>query len=579
MRLLSRCAASSRSRLGAPLVALLLFALVWAGCDSGDSGMDDMMEEPSQTLAQIVSETSTLSTLAAALDATGQTAALQDENATFTVFAPANVAFENVDVESLVNNPDLTEGLINYHLVVGEALTASDLEGRESVTTVEGQELPIGSQNGTLTVGGFPVSQADVEANNGVAHVIDGVLVPDSFPRRLSYDLPAQSNSGAIPDGVGATITFWEAGATQTIVTLELTDGPTGVNVSHPAHIHDGNASQGGDIAFYLSPLDGTNANNANDGTSARVIDRSFDELASFNGYANIHESVANLQNVVSQGNVGSNATGTFGAGLKLVETPGETAYTLSANANAGTAAPSGIPGEVRFLQLTETLTLATVRLDPDNNGVYEDGATGANVSHPGHIHAGSAGSGGDIQYYLSPIDGTDAAAKSSKIINLPYSDVTTFDGYVNVHESAENLQNVVSQGNIGVNAGGGEGNPADVTITINNVGASAWEVTDVQGASGIVVGGQNPTITLTVGTRYRFVNNGGSAHPLGFQDSGGSYLLNQNGSGSLEGDASIGYQEDGDGVTFTYTQSLANAVATYRCSIHSAMEGSIQTN
>ena len=147
---------------------------------------------------QIIGNTDNRSTLAAALQATGQNAVLDDDATTSTVFAPANAAFDNIDVQSLTDTPDLTRDLLNFHIVQGEALTASDLEGRQSVTTVEGQELSIGSQDGMLTVGGIPVSQADVEASNGVAHVIGGVLVPDSFPRRTSDDLAAQSNAGAI---------------------------------------------------------------------------------------------------------------------------------------------------------------------------------------------------------------------------------------------------------------------------------------------------------------------------------------------------------------------------------------------
>jgi plastocyanin len=184
------------------------------------------------------------------------------------------------------------------------------------------------------------------------------------------------------------------------------------------------------------------------------------------------------------------------------------------------------------------------------------------------------ASEGGSIEYPLSPIDGSDPDSRSSKIVAASYDDLTGFAGYINIHESVANLPAVVSQGNIGANAGA-----ADVTITINNVGSSEWEVTSVEGASGVAGSGNNPTLTLTVGTRYRFVNNGGGAHPLGFQNASDEYLLNQDGSGSLEDDADINYQEDNEGVTFTYTQALADAVDAYRCTVHASMEGSVQTN
>ncbi len=425
-------------------VGLFAFALVLAGCDSDGSGM----EEPSNTLTQVVSNNNDLSTLASALQAADLAETLGNENATFTVFAPANPAFDNVDVQSLTNNPDPLRDLLNFHVVQGEALTASDLEGRESVTTVEGQELQIGSENGTLTVGGVPVSQSDVEASNGVAHVIGGVLIPESFPRRVSYDLAAQSNSGAISSGVEGTVTFWEYNDSQTLVTLSLDNGPTGASVSHPAHIHN---EGDGEIAIYLSPLDGTNRNEANDGTSARLVDRSFDTLAGFNGYVNIHESVENLGNIVAQGDIGSNATGTLGAGLSLVDNPTTNTKELTAQPNNGDFS-NGVPGQLRLRELTADQTLVTVRLDPDGDGEFGDGPTQATVSHPAHIH----GSGGAIQDYLSPVDGTDSKARSSQIVP---NDVLNSDGiYVNVHESAATLQYVVSQGDVGSSSGGGGG-------------------------------------------------------------------------------------------------------------------------
>jgi len=269
--------------------------------------------------------------------------------------------------------------------------------------------------------------------------------------RSVSYDLSAESNGGAIPDGVGGTVTFWEAGPNQTVVTLELDEGATGASVSHPAHIHTNSASEGGDIAIYLSPIDGSGGG----GTSARLVDRSFDELSSFDGYVNIHESVANLSTVVAQGNIGSNADGTEQPGLDLVEDPRSTTYDLEASSNDGSVAPSGVPGSVTVRELTGDMSLVSLSLDAG-------GATGADVSHPAHIHNNSASEGGQIALYLSPIDGTDTAARSTKLVDRSFDELVDVNGYVNVHESVANLNAVVSQGNIGANADGSSSDDDD---------------------------------------------------------------------------------------------------------------------
>lgn len=260
--------------------------------------------------------------------------------------------------------------------------------------------------------------------------------------RSTSYSLQAQSNDGAIPDGVSGTVTFWEVNSQQSLVTLELEAGVTGESVAHPAHIHDNSAEEGGDVSIYLTPIDGSGGG----GTSARIVQRPYDELVDFNGHVNIHESLSNLETVVSQGNIGANADGEEGDGLDLVDNLRTASYSLAATENDGSVAPDGIAGAVSFQSLTETLTLVSISLDAE-------GATGANVSHPAHIHMGTAEQGGDIEYHLSPIDGADEAAASSKLVEVPFDDLIEFNGHVNVHESVANLEHVVSQGNIGSNA------------------------------------------------------------------------------------------------------------------------------
>lgn len=266
--------------------------------------------------------------------------------------------------------------------------------------------------------------------------------------RSVSFDLTAQSNDGALPEGVGGTVTFSDAGGGRTLVTLELEGGVTGADsLAHPAHIHNNSASEGGGIEIFLSPIDGRGGG----GTSARLIPRPFDELADFDGHVNVHESAANLQNVVAQGDIGANAEGTEGPGLDLAQDPRSETFDLSANENEGSLAPNGIPGRVRFQEVTDNQTLVTVFLDPGTG----DGSTGASVSHPAHIHNNSVSEGGGIEIFINPISGNDPASRSSNLVGEPFDVLSGFDGHVNVHQSNANIQNIVANGNIGANAEG----------------------------------------------------------------------------------------------------------------------------
>ena len=116
-----------------------------------------------------------------------------------------------------------------------------------------------------------------------------------------------------------------------------------------------------------------------------------------------------------------------------------------------------------------------------------------------------------------------------------------------------------------------------DATITIDNVGATAYVLTDAEGASVAEVGVENAAWTLQVGERYRVVNNGELLfHPLELRSDTDVLLAQGNPEGMLEGDAEINFLSDDDGVTFTLTPELAKLLTTYRCTYHSAMTGPI---
>ncbi|MGR2739072.1 fasciclin domain-containing protein [Billgrantia sp. Q4P2] len=121
-------------------------------------------------------------TLAAALEAAGLVETLKGDGP-FTVFAPTDEAFAALPegtVESLLEpeNREQLQAVLTYHVVAGKVM-AEDAMGLDSATTVQGQDITITTMDGSVMINDASVIQADIEASNGVIHVIDGVLLPE----------------------------------------------------------------------------------------------------------------------------------------------------------------------------------------------------------------------------------------------------------------------------------------------------------------------------------------------------------------------------------------------------------------
>ncbi|MBS1850219.1 MAG: fasciclin domain-containing protein [Acidobacteria bacterium] len=120
-------------------------------------------------------------TLAAALQAADLVSTLKGAGP-FTVFAPTDDAFKKLPagtVETLLRpeNKEKLKAILLYHVVAGKVPAAAVVK-LNSAKTVNGQEVQIATQDGTVTVNGAKVIKADVWASNGVIHVIDTVLLP-----------------------------------------------------------------------------------------------------------------------------------------------------------------------------------------------------------------------------------------------------------------------------------------------------------------------------------------------------------------------------------------------------------------
>ena len=120
----------------------------------------------------------TFTTLVAAVEAAGLVETLKGEGP-FTVFAPTDEAFAALPegtVEALLADIPTLTAILTYHVVPG-AVMSTDLSDGMMAATVNGQEVTIGVGD-TVTVDGATVIQADIEASNGVIHVIDAVILP-----------------------------------------------------------------------------------------------------------------------------------------------------------------------------------------------------------------------------------------------------------------------------------------------------------------------------------------------------------------------------------------------------------------
>merc|ERR1711865_377539 len=138
-----------------------------------------------KNLVELAQSVDILSTLVAAVVA-GDLVETLSSAGPFTVFAPTNGAFAALPagtLDSLLQpeNKGTLVDILTYHVVSGKVLS-TDLASSQEVATVQGDVLLIKARDGAVTVNGRNVVAADNEATNGVAHIIDGVLLPTLLP-------------------------------------------------------------------------------------------------------------------------------------------------------------------------------------------------------------------------------------------------------------------------------------------------------------------------------------------------------------------------------------------------------------
>ncbi|MFT4830758.1 MAG: hypothetical protein ACI815_000394 [Psychroserpens sp.] len=220
-----------------------------------------------------------------------------------------------------------------------------------------------------------------------------------------------------------------------------------------------------------------------------------------------------------------------------------------------GSVANPDISGTAKFIENTDNSI--TIELELQN--------TPAGGMHPAHIHFNTAAEGGDIALTIGTVDGS--TGKSSITVTtlddnstITYDQLLNFDGYINVHLSADELGTLVAQGNIGAN---GNIETSAKNYKITNQGATAY-VFNGQGLSDV----NNPALTLKRGETYTFTINT-PGHPFYIKDVKGTgtanaYSLGVTNNGAINGT-----------VTFTVPTDAPNRLY-YNCEFHSLMTGVI---
>ncbi|MDB2380010.1 fasciclin domain-containing protein [Luminiphilus sp.] len=178
------------------------------------------------TIAEIASSNDDFETLVAAATAANLVATLNDPDASLTVFAPTDAAFEalgDATLNYLLNNLDVLESTLLYHVVAGAELSSIDAiaAAGSAVGMANGDEAMISLGDSGLMIESANIVVTDIVASNGIIHVIDSVLeAPSATGAPLAVALASDGSfstlSGLLEDA-GLTETLMDPNANVTI--------------------------------------------------------------------------------------------------------------------------------------------------------------------------------------------------------------------------------------------------------------------------------------------------------------------------------------------------------------------------
>jgi uncharacterized surface protein with fasciclin (FAS1) repeats len=173
------------------MLLVITAAILLSGCaeqppetdvDETDVNGTDVDETEEMNIVEVAVNAGSFNTLVQAVQEAGLVETLSSEGP-FTVFAPTDEAFDALPegtLDALLADEEALRVVLTYHVVAGEYM-ASDIVDMESLTTVQGEDITILVTDGNVMVNNANVIQTDIEASNGVIHVIDQVMLPPSM--------------------------------------------------------------------------------------------------------------------------------------------------------------------------------------------------------------------------------------------------------------------------------------------------------------------------------------------------------------------------------------------------------------
>ena len=168
------------------VISFLFVAVIFVqGCGGSSSGYHEPTPEPEpepMSIVDVAVANGSFTTLVAALEATGLDVTLSDMDNLFTVFAPTDDAFAllgDETIAALLDDTDTLTDILTYHVIGAEIDSSAAISSAgATVEMVNGDSTGLSLDGDNLLVNTVTVTTVDVEADNGVIHVIDAVLIP-----------------------------------------------------------------------------------------------------------------------------------------------------------------------------------------------------------------------------------------------------------------------------------------------------------------------------------------------------------------------------------------------------------------